>query len=70
MGAFVVVGGVYAGADQGDAHISAGMPEGFAVRTVIGVDIDFVGDCVLVCQLAQVVGESLVVRATRVFDAA
>ena len=60
--------GVYARADQCDAHISAGTPEGFAIRAVVGVDVDLVGDLVLFCQLAQVIGESMVVGATRVFD--
>jgi len=36
------------------------VPEGFAIRAVEGVDVDLVGDGVLVCQLAQVIGGSMV----------
>ena len=51
MSAFVIVGGFYPGADQGNSNIAASPPVGFAVRAVVGVDVDFVGDVVFFGQL-------------------
>ncbi len=65
MRALVVVRSVHTGADQRHRHITAGLPEGFAVRAIERIGIHFIGDAMLLGQLAQALAEAVMVRAAR-----
>src|SRR5574340_721386 len=60
---------VHAGADQCYLKVCAGAQQGAAVRPVIGINIDLVGDLVIICQLAQPGAQFVVIRPAGILDA-
>ena len=69
MGAFVMVGGIDAGADEADADVAASAPECFAIGAVIGVNVGDVTQIVGCGQCFQFAAEAHVVGASRIFGA-
>ena len=49
MGAFVMVGGVHARADEADTDVTSGPPIGLTIAAIVRVNIGMVGNLILFC---------------------